>query len=450
MASVEGRKRDLIQAIMGAGKSVLLTEVVASCVLGRMERIIVTTSSVDLVEQLAKTVGQRIGMRRIGKFYTRAKQVQRPVIICCDDSAVPLAKALSFSGIKVPLVIADEAHKTECDSYLEAAELWNPGAILGFTATPFRGLERDSLTLFDNMPYRYGPREALRDGVVVPWKIVPWWGEEIDLDEACVEIVEQAEGAGVVSASSVADADEFVEKLAVAGIAAASLHYRSGRRKKAEVLEALRLGRLRCVVAVNMLTEGVDLPYLAWLLLRRRMSSRVAFAQFVGRALRAHPGKTEAVLYDPWNLFDTYRISYDAALQGGSEEEEEEIDEADAPPPEQREAEERRLKARKLGDASAFLVRLMVALSSCDVVRPPRESSALRARPASQHHIAAIERLAPRLANADMPDAVRAGLADVYRMRYRLTSGQASDFTELVFKLPFTGWPEQATALIGG
>jgi hypothetical protein len=69
-----------------------------------------------------------------------------------------------------------------------------------------------------------------------------------------------------------------------------------------------------------MLQEGVDLPWLRWLCLRRPAASRVRFAQEVGRVLRAAPGKAEAVIFDPHDLFASHALSYEAVLSGMAEE----------------------------------------------------------------------------------------------------------------------------------
>lgn len=435
---------------MGAGKSLLIAEIVASCICTGDERVVITTPSVDLVDQLWETLVVRLGTERVGRFYTHAKETKKEVIVCCDDSAVKLARQLD----RVALLIADEAHKTECDSFAKALEEMSPSAALGFTATPFRSSRKDSLRLFEKaegrhapLLYRYGPKEGLRDRVVVPWRIVPWAGKEVELDTACTEICEKAEGPGVVSASNVDDAEEFAAWLTHRGTPAVALHYRSGRQAKKLALQQLRDGEIKVVVAVNMLTEGVDLPWLRWLCLRRQMSSRVAFAQFVGRALRSHPGKGHATLYDPWNLFDTHRISHEAALQGGVEEAEEVTEASD--PAEQAARAAKARYATALAAGPAFLVRTVVALAACQVLPEPKVWSG-RNRKSTPNQVSAIERSARLLSTVTMPAEVVAGLRDVYRVRTSLTIGQASDFLNIIYRLPRCGWPPEATTLVGG
>jgi superfamily II DNA or RNA helicase len=67
-------------------------------------------------------------------------------------------------------------------------------------------------------------------------------------------------------------------------------------------IERLRTGELSALVHCHMLSEGVDMPWLRWMALRQARGSRVEFLQEFGRVLRAAPGKTEAVIFDPHEL----------------------------------------------------------------------------------------------------------------------------------------------------
>jgi hypothetical protein len=68
-------------------------------------------------------------------------------------------------------------------------------------------------------------------------------------------------------------------------------------------------------VHCQLLTEGVDLPWLRWLALRRPVSSPVRLVQEVGRVLRAARGKAEAVLYDPHDCLGAVGLVHAAALE---------------------------------------------------------------------------------------------------------------------------------------
>jgi len=73
-----------------------------------------------------------------------------------------------------------------------------------------------------------------------------------------------------------------------------------------------------------------------------------------------------------------------------------------------------------------------------------------RKKPSTPNQIRAIERSASLLGTVRLPDGVVDGLRDVYRVREALTVGQASDFLNVIYRLPRAGWPEEATQLVAG
>lgn len=304
----------VIRAIMGAGKSVLIAELCGAAVLSPDACIVVSTSSEMLVRQLSADIGARChGKRHVGVWYGKKKRLGS-VIVTCIPSVLALAEKLHHSGRKVALWIADEAHRTECSTILDAHDTLAPARTLGFTATPFRADERQTLRLFKTQIYDYGADRALRDGVVVPWRIMAWTEPVSDLDTACIQMIRETGGPGLCNAVSMKDAEGFATLLTTQGIPAAAIHSGMEDRKKYDVLRRLEHGDLRCLVHVNMLTEGANYPFLRWLCLRREVDSRVRFQQEIGRVLRTAPGKAEAVFLDPNDLFGKFPLTFAQAL----------------------------------------------------------------------------------------------------------------------------------------
>ena len=304
------RERGVIQAVMGSGKSIVIAEV---CAAGR-GRVLVTTPTIRLVEQLAKTIEERCP-GEVGMYYTHAKMADCRITVCCLPSVPALLADPAWPGPPA-LWIADEAHR-EGDGLREVAPAIAAPRAIGFTATPYRAEEEDSLTLWDREIYSYGVAEALRDGVIVPFRQVPWTGTaDVDFNAACVEMTRSAiqNGPGLANAMNIDDAEAFANDLNIAGIRAAAIHSQQPKAEQSGILESLRTGRLQVVVHVALLTEGVDYPWLRWLLMRRPVRSRVRFAQEVGRVLRSSPGKTEAILYDPHDLLGELALSYEAVI----------------------------------------------------------------------------------------------------------------------------------------
>jgi superfamily II DNA or RNA helicase len=316
--AVKRRQRAVISAVMGSGKSVLIGALARSA-LARLrpdQVVVVATPTQALVRQLSETIGSICGSKHVGQYYGVRKQADRQILVTCNPSLTNLAGELATQGRSVLLFVQDECHSSEAQTVKEIVPTLAPEEMVGFTATPFRSVASQALSLWDSVVYRYTLGDALRDGVLVPWRTVNWDGQGSDnCDEVCVRMIaEHGEGPGVASALSIADAEEFATLLNARGITAAPIHSRLGTTERDSLIARLKGGELRCLVHVSMLSEGVDFPWLRWLCLRRPVAARVRFMQEIGRPLRSCPGKTHAVLMDPHDLLGTHGVQHPEAL----------------------------------------------------------------------------------------------------------------------------------------
>ena len=300
----------MIEAVMGAGKSVLIAELAAWAV-RQGWRVLVSTPTRALVQQLAHTIRRRVPTT--GEYYTATKDTGQDVTVVCYPS---VAEHLRDDPRPVDLWICDEAHRTNSAREQAAYLDMQPRRRIALSATPYLS-DAGRLSLWSALCYRYPMSAALRDGVLCPWDVVGWDGPRADIDVVMTDLIRRTAGPGVVDARSIEDAEEYAAALVAAGLPAAPLHSRMRAADQARTLARLRSGELRAVVHVSMLVEGVDLPWLSWLGLRRRVGSRVRFLQQLGRVLRVSPGKARATVLDPWGLMETHHLEYAAALGGG-------------------------------------------------------------------------------------------------------------------------------------
>lgn len=345
-------------ACTGSGKSIHLAEVVAD-LLTRVASpgvVVVTTPTVALVEQLSATLAARLG-EPVGVYYTRGKDTAQRVVVTCHPSFGDCLAALAKAGRVVAWWCADECHRTDSPQILQPAATIADVPRVGWSATPYKSDPDPSkgLTLWLHELYRYGADDAIADGALVPWQSsglsshdarrvndlaaaadllkpgdprrdrIAEEQQEI-VDAASLRWVQQQRGPGVVSARGVVDAEAFAKRLEDCGVRALTVHANQSRDIRAARLEALQKGDLDCVVHVQILVEGVDLPWLQWGCLRRPRG-RVGFVQEVGRFLRSAPGKSHADLFDPYGLFVRHGIDHVAQLAGALVEEVEEVEE---------------------------------------------------------------------------------------------------------------------------
>lgn len=296
-----GTKHPLIHACTGAGKSVVIAEFAARC----KGSVVVTTPTQALVDQLSATIDERCP-GEVGRAYQHQWDTNKRIVVTCNPS-LPL---LLDERPKWDAWIADEAHRLEGDSLRVARDRIERKVAIGFTATPYRADDR-GLVVWNGVVYSYTSADAVRDGVLVPWRIVNWDGEgEADTDAVCERWIRDAGGRGIVSATSIADAEAFAER--VGGLA---IHGRLKPPERDIRLVKLAAGHVPCLVHVQLLTEGIDLPWLRYLVLRRKVSSPVRVVQEVGRVLRSAPDKTEAVIYDPHNTMEEVGLDHPSALE---------------------------------------------------------------------------------------------------------------------------------------
>lgn len=230
------------------------------------------------------------------------------------------------------IVYVDEFHHAEAASYRALLDRLLPRVLVGLTATPERGDGVDVRDRYFDGRYAFEMRlwDALEQQLLAPFhyfgvadgtdlSAITWQrgGYRVaDLEERYVirdgndartakvlaalrdRIADPGQMRAIGFCVSVAHAHYMARCFTAAGIPAAALDGSSIAEHRRATIDRLRERQLNVVFAVDVLTEGVDVPEVDTILLLRPTESATVFLQQIGRGLRLCPGKDVCTVLD--------------------------------------------------------------------------------------------------------------------------------------------------------
>jgi len=226
------------------------------------------------------------------------------------------------------VVIVDEFHHSEADTYRKLLTHLKPKVLLGLTATPERADGKEILHWFDDrIASEMRLWEALDQGLLCPFHYLGV-GDGTDLrgvgfqrgryvaselegvltgDHIRAQRILDSVGEWVLDPSrmralgfcvGIGHARFMARQFNAAGLRAVALDGESGLDERRTAVEQLRRGELRAIFTVDVFNEGVDIPEVDTILLLRPTESATIFLQQLGRGLRWADGKTVLTVLD--------------------------------------------------------------------------------------------------------------------------------------------------------
>lgn len=220
-------------------------------------------------------------------------------------------------------IIIDECHHASAETYKMIMGYFEPEFLLGLTATPERLDNEDVFELFDkNVPYELRLRDAIINGLVVPFK---YYGIR---DEMINYGLSKSEERKMIAQLATSEHCDFIakeiEEHRVEGklkalafcrttsharmmYEAMSEHYKcaylTGRNDIGERVKAYNDLQndetdLEILFTVDILNEGVDIPGVNMVLFLRPTESSTIFIQQLGRGLRKYNNKEYVTVLD--------------------------------------------------------------------------------------------------------------------------------------------------------
>ncbi len=459
--------RGVIHAVTGSGKSVVISTLCACIKPERDEVIVVSTSRQSLVRQIRQTIKDRLESDEfmaeevVGSYWSGSKDTDNRIIVCCNNSMKNLAEALAKKGRPCLYWIADELHRTQSPSMLAAFSTLTPMHSIGFSATPFRANPKQGISSFDSVLYKYTVADALADKtVVVPWKIINWEGGETSLDNACLEMLKEAGGRAIVNAMSIADAEEFSKFCTDNGYLTKAVHSKLSNSEIDAILEAMKSGEIQAVCYPDLLSEGVDIPEILVVCLRRQVASRNRFVQELGRGIRYYKNKetgeekTHLTVLDPGDLMSRFRLTYEAVLSGDYDPEDDQEEESEGQKLERALQQEcfevlrhvSRVRAGKeplnFEPLATYLSQLCSVFDTFGLMEKPLNSRDWRTAPSSEKQITTMSNLKWALGRAQVPSIHRTALETLTTVG-KMNRGMASDLISIEMSLAEKStWPK--------
>lgn len=350
VAAAPSRQFLLLQAATGAGKTVVF------CALARyyftrwgMRTLVLAHRSILVRQAMDKLLcdwpagedgdgGRRPALGLVCASVSPRREADADVVVASPQTLKNHLDELP----KVDVVVIDECHrvapKNQESTYraiIEAVLARRPGArVVGVTATPWRlgqgciyGTRAAAGTVnwWERIDCRISMAELQRQGFLVPLRalscpslrgelagldlssgdyseaqLAKLMSRPLELDSAVKAFLEHGAGRSrcVAFCCTIAHAAMLARRFRQAGIEAAAVD--SGRETfdNQSRLDDFKLGRLRVLCNVGMLTEGWDCPEVDCLLLCRPTMSPALYVQMVGRGLRPAPGKRDCLLLD--------------------------------------------------------------------------------------------------------------------------------------------------------
>ena len=261
-----------------------------------------------------------------GKYVGSIRQQDRKYVFASVQSLSRETNLQDFDPSDFDFIIVDEVHRAGAESYLRILEHFQPGFLLGLTATPERTDGFNVFELFDyNVAYEIRLQKALESKMLAPFS---YYGVTDYVDEQGKSIEETSSLSQLLSTDRV---KYLCDMLTTYGRAdkVTGLMFCSSRKEAIElsallnretifghrlrtkaltgsdsaqtrnaVIEELESGDLDYVLTVDIFNEGIDIPSVNQVVMLRNTESAIVFTQQLGRGLRKAVGKDHLRVID--------------------------------------------------------------------------------------------------------------------------------------------------------
>ena len=317
----EGRKKTLLVMATGTGKTICFSSVIDREIKDG-KKILVLAHRGELLEQAQDKLlknGIESCLEKAESTVLGKGLLDSPNVVVGSVQSMSGKRLEKFPRDMFDTIVVDEAHHCVSKTYQKILEYFSNAKVLGVTATPSRGDQKNLATFFESTAYEYSLLDGINDNYLSDIEI-----QRIPLK---LDITQVSINAGDFSSGEVATAiDPYLEEigdkiieyckgrktvvftpliktsvrlkgiLEKKGIKTAEVNGKSEDRKV--VLEEFEKGKYDVMLNSMLLTEGWDCPSVDCIIVLRPTRSFGLYMQMVGRGTRLFEGKKNLLLLD--------------------------------------------------------------------------------------------------------------------------------------------------------
>jgi len=311
----------LVMLPTGSGKTVIAKAISSQY----KKRVLFLAPKIELLKQTTETFAE-LNPQIIHKNtqYDNTKNVFVSTI-----QTITRRKEL-LAELKIDLIIIDEIHFGASGKMQEIIRECHGGHIIGLSATPY---DANGVLLngFDNIIDRFDIAYMVKNKFLCNIKAVSpltidlsgistmtgdYNIKELDFKMNTTTMLKAVADASIglirkrkktlIFAVSIAHAKALTKLYKTSGnLKVDVLHSELSEEKQKQVTDRFKHKDLDVLVSINMITTGFDSPNIDTIVIARPTKSQNLYKQMVGRAMRLHPDKREALLIDCGNVCTT-------------------------------------------------------------------------------------------------------------------------------------------------
>ena len=324
---VYGHYRNLVVAATGVGKTIVAAfdykrfrEERAKE--GKTARLLFVAHRKEILEQSIQKFQEVLNDFNFGELYVDGRKPTNIEHLFISIQSFNSAHLNQWTTTDYyDYIVIDEFHHAAANSYQELLAYYQPGILLGLTATPDRMDGKDILKYFDG---RTASKMLLGEAIdrnllstfqyfgitdEIDYRKCKWTRGRYDTSELekiytadikrCALVLNSVQKyvadmndvKGIGFCVSVAHADFMAMYFNSHGVPAISLSAKSMDDIRDDAKQDLISGKIKFIFVVDLYNEGVDIPQVNTILFLRPTESATVFLQQLGRGLRLSPGK---------------------------------------------------------------------------------------------------------------------------------------------------------------